>query len=171
MKVIVRNKDNLTMQDIDESNLRSRALIINSNNEILMGYLGDTYQFPGGHVEEGETLSETLYREILEETGINIEKKEYTPFIKIIDFVKNKDNKNKNVYREFNYFIINTDKKYNLDKRKLDKYEIENNYKLQYIKLDELFSFLDKTINNNARNKGVYRDIKDVITYYLNEYK
>ena len=39
-----------------------------------MGYLDGTYQFPGGHVEEEEKLSETLYREVLEESGLDIDK-------------------------------------------------------------------------------------------------
>ena len=44
--------------------------IINSNNEILLGYSYHDYQFPGGHVEDGESLIEAMNRELLEETGI-----------------------------------------------------------------------------------------------------
>ena len=35
-----------------------------------MGYSYNTYQFPGGHVEEGESLIEAVNREVEEETGI-----------------------------------------------------------------------------------------------------
>lgn len=171
MKTIIYNENNLTDNDIDQVVLRARALIINSKNEILLGYLGNTYQFPGGHVEEGETLSETLYREVLEETGISIEKKEYTPFFQIKYYFKNYENLGINKYIEFNYYLLYMDKEYDLEKRKLDQYEIDNNYELRYVKLDELFNTLDKTINDNARNAKIYKDVRNVMRYYFSKYK
>ena len=170
MRTVVHNHDNLTYQDIDEVVLRARALLINRDNEILLGYLDNTYQFPGGHVEKGEKLSETLYREVLEETGINIEKTNYTPFYQVKYYSKNHDNMGKNRYIEFNYYLIYTNERYDLSKRKLDQYEIDSNYELRYIKLDELFDVLDETINDNERNVRVYDDIKNVINYYFEKY-
>ena len=84
MKTIIHNKDNLKQEDINLKIYRSRAVIINSNNEILLGYLGGTYQFPGGHLEGNETIEECLVREVKEETGIDITGKFSKPFYKII---------------------------------------------------------------------------------------
>ena len=58
----------------DEVVTRTKGLIINSNNEITLGYFHKTYQFPGGHLENNETLEECLLREIEEETGIKLTK-------------------------------------------------------------------------------------------------
>lgn len=167
MKTVVHNHDNLTYKDINDFTVRARALLINSKNEILMGYLDGTYQFPGGHVEEEEELSETLFREVLEETGISIEKKNYEPFYQVNRFYKSHDRDGINRFKQFNYYIIYTDKKYDLSKRKLDQYEIDNNYELRYIPTDNLINELDRTINDNERNIRVYEDIKDVINYYF----
>ena len=57
-------------EDVTEIVKRVKALIINSNNEILLAYSNNCYQFPGGHVEDGETLIDAVNREIKEETGI-----------------------------------------------------------------------------------------------------
>ncbi len=52
MEKIFFNDDNLTKEEIDETVIRLKALILNSNDELLLGYSYNTYQFPGGHLEE-----------------------------------------------------------------------------------------------------------------------
>ena len=56
MKEIVTNKYNLTEEDMTEVVKRVKILLVNSNDEILLGYSHHNYQFPGGHVEENEEL-------------------------------------------------------------------------------------------------------------------
>ena len=163
MKIIINNPDNLLKEDMDEVILRARAVMLNKENELLIGYLDSTYQFPGGHVENGETVVEGLIREVEEETGIVLEKKEYEPFIQIQGFYKNYEDTGKSRYVEFNYFLIRTDEKFDLEKRKLDDYEIENKYSIMYIKLSDFDSYLEKTINDNKRNKTVYNEIREVL--------
>ena len=59
MKEIFINEDNLSKNEINEEVIRVKGLIINDKNEILLGYSNNTYQFPGGHLEEGEAISDT----------------------------------------------------------------------------------------------------------------
>jgi 8-oxo-dGTP diphosphatase len=53
------------------------SIAITENNQILlMRYrYGDTdvYNLPGGNVDKGETLTETVIRELMEELGIEVE--------------------------------------------------------------------------------------------------
>ncbi len=51
-KIVVNNEYNLTDADMTEVVQRVKGLLINSKNEILLGYSHHEYQFPGGHVEE-----------------------------------------------------------------------------------------------------------------------
>ncbi|MCM3737054.1 NUDIX hydrolase [Bacillus cytotoxicus] len=51
------------------------AYVTNNNDEVLLvktHWRADTWELPGGQVEEGESLSEAVSREFLEETGIII---------------------------------------------------------------------------------------------------
>ena len=130
MKEIIYNYDNLKDSDIDEISIRARGLIINSNNEILMCYSNGLthYEYPGGHLEENETLLDGLKREVEEETGIIIDETEITPLMSIKYYCKNYHNTGKNRLAEIHYFVINTDKLYDLSKTKLDKMEIVQKY-------------------------------------------
>ena len=111
MKTIIYNHDNLKKEEIDETVIRVKALIINSNNEILLGYAHKTYQFPGGHLEENESLEEGLKREIKEETGIEIKENNLKPFEKITYYSRNYRNTGLNRENEIYFYIINTDEK------------------------------------------------------------
>ena len=109
MKIIekIYNYDNLTLEQIDEKTTRSRAILINSNNEVLMCYSNGLthYEFPGGHLEKNETLLEGLKREILEETGIEItDEKIDKPFMKVTYLSKDWPEEGKNRKAEIYYY-------------------------------------------------------------------
>ena len=76
MKKVIYNYDNLKENEVDEVVIRCKGLIINDNNQIMLGHSHNTYQFPGGHLKDGETLLDCLKREIKEETGIELEDEE-----------------------------------------------------------------------------------------------
>lgn len=52
------------------------VVVINDNNELLVikervSTIG--YKLPGGHIDNGEMISKAVEREVLEETGVNVE--------------------------------------------------------------------------------------------------
>ncbi|KFM98718.1 NUDIX hydrolase [Bacillus clarus] len=49
--------------------------LTNENNEVLLTkvhWRADTWEMPGGQVEEGEALDQAVCREVLEETGLTV---------------------------------------------------------------------------------------------------
>ncbi len=164
----IYNSDNLTLDDIEETTTRARAIIINSQAQILLCYSNELahYEFPGGHLEENETLIEGLKREVLEETGIKLKNKDIQPFYVIKYYCKNYLGTKNNRLVEIYYFIVKTNQHYNLNKLKLDKQEITEKYECVYISVKELKNIL---LENKKTTKESNTALDDMLLVW-NEY-
>ena len=166
MKEILINNDNLTIDDIDEVVTRTKGLIINDKDEITLGYSYKTYQFPGGHLEEGEELSECLLREIKEETGIELKDARLTPFQKITYYSKNYRGSGKNRENDIYYYIVNTNEKFNIANSSLDEGEKAGGYTIKTIPLNKVEEILIKSIPDNPINKIIVEEMLEVLKEY-----
>lgn len=166
MKEILYNYDNLTLEEIDEVVVRTKGLIINSKEEITLGYSHKTYQFPGGHLEEGEKLNECLLREIKEETGIEIKNAQIKPFEKITYYNKNYHGSGKNRKNEIYYFIIKTDEKFDMDNSQLDEWEQDGNFTVKTLPLANIEQVLIDSIPDNPINKIIVEEMLDIFKEY-----
>ena len=166
MKELITNKYNLKDEDMTEIVKRVKILLVNSNNEILLGYSHNTYQFPGGHVEDGESLETTIMREIQEETGIvmNIEKAE--PFAKALGYYKDWPEEGKNRKIEIYYYEINTDEKPNLNNVNYTENEKEGNFTLKYIPLDNVEKELEENALRYGDKHGIAKEMLDLFKIY-----
>ena len=166
MKEIIYNYDLLDDKDINNEVARVKALIINSNNEILFGYADKTYQFIGGHLENGETLEDCLSREIKEESGIEIKFDNLNPFLKIKYYSRNYPRKGLNTITTNNYYIVKTDLKPDINNRNLTDYETEWGYDLKYISKDKALDELKRGLAD-AKKKNPVLDTIEAVSEYL----
>lgn len=166
MKEIIFNHDNLKDSDIDEVVVRTKGLIINDKDEITLGYSHKTYQFPGGHLEYGESLDECLKREIKEETGIELEGVKLNPFVKIVYYTKNYRDSGKNRKNEIYYFIIKTNKVFDMNKANLDEWEQAGNYIVKVIPLKNVKKVLLDSIPDNPMNEIIVEEMLTVLDEY-----
>lgn len=157
MKVKIFNKDKVNEDLIRDKIVRVKALIVNSKNEIMLGEAFGTIQFPGGHLEENETLNDGLKREMLEETGIEI-RGIYEPFLVIKHFIKDPIGDN-NRSLEIYYFKIFTDEKFHMERVHLDDQETAGDFHLFYVPLKDVKKLLYRTINDNPRNKLITEEM------------
>ncbi|MGC8533763.1 MAG: NUDIX hydrolase [Candidatus Parvarchaeum sp.] len=77
--------------------INGKVLILRRTKEDFMGGI---YELPSGKVEQEETLEQALYREIKEETGLNI--KEILSYIKSFDYESASGKKT----RQFNFLVV-----------------------------------------------------------------
>lgn len=169
MKEAIYNYDYLKDEDITEVVTRIKALIINSKN-IILGNENNIYQFPGGHLEENETFEECLKREILEETGIEIDDNEIKrPFMKVTYLNKDWPEIGKNRKSEIYYYLIETSKKPDMSKVKYTEHEKQGNFKIESIPLRESIYVIEDNISKNEKNKVIAPDMIMAITEYLHQ--
>ncbi len=72
----------------DEGRARPRigvGVIVRRGERVLLGHRvhahgSGTWQFPGGHLEYGEAIEDCAHREVLEETGLDVEIERLGPF-------------------------------------------------------------------------------------------
>lgn len=167
MRETIYNYDYLTDKDITETVIRTKALIINKD-DIILGNEDNIMQFPGGHLEEGETFEECLKREVLEETGIEIEDKEIKKlFFKVVYLNKDWPEKGKNRKSEIYYYLIETLKEPDLTKVNYTEHEKKGNFKIEKVPLSSSVKIIKNNIHNNEKNKAIAPDMITVIKEYL----
>ncbi len=169
MKRILINDCNLKEEDLDFKVIRVKALIINSQGDILIAHNNGTYQFPGGHVEDNESLDECIEREVKEETGIGI--KSNGPFMSITTYDENYFNQNKKVCNAIYYFIVNTDEEPNFEETHYDELECQTEFNLFHVSIDELKEFLEESINDGQLDEKIGREMLLVLEEYNSVYK
>jgi len=170
MKKIITNKYNLLESDITEVVKRVKVLIINSNKEVLLGYSHNEYQFPGGHVEENEELIDAVNREIEEETGIILNLSDIKPFACSIGYWKDWPEKNKNRKTEVYYYEVFSDIKPNYNNVKYTDHELDGNYSLKYISLDNIEKELNDNVKKYGDKHGITKEMLDLLKIYKEKY-
>ena len=167
MKTIEINENEKDIK-IDEVIIRTKALLINDNDEILLGYANGVYQFPGGHLREGETINECLKRELKEETGMDIDITNLNPFLKLAHNYENYNDSNKNRRNEIYYYYIKNDLNYNLNETNYDAYEKLLDYKLKRFSLKDVKHVLINSVNDNPINKYIVEEMLIALNEYDN---
>lgn len=166
MKEVIYNNDNILDKDINKVITRVKVLLLNSKNELTLAFSNNVYHFVGGHVENNETLTETLIREVKEETGIILPEKNYKPFFKITQIFKDYPSINKTNKYEYFYYAIKTNELPNLNNTNLTEEEIKENFELKTIPLEEIETILTNTLNWGEKNKRIVPTMLETIKVY-----
>lgn len=167
MRQIFINDYSLNEADIDFEVIRVKGLIINSRGEVLIARNNNTYQFPGGHKEEDESLDASLVREIKEETGIDVELED-GPFLEIVTYDNNYFGTNQKVCNKIYYYRIFSDQAPNFFETSYDELECQTDFELFYIKIQDLEKFLHKSLDDGSIDVKIGREMLLVFREYSN---
>lgn len=170
MKEIIYNYNNLTEEAITRVVIRTKAIIENSNEEILLCHSNNNYHLPGGHLDEGETLEECLVREIKEETGIVIPKEKRDPFLVITYMNKDYPSLGINTKSIVNYYVVKEEVNPDYNFTNLTEEEKMHDFKLIYINKNEVLDVLEQALDTCTR-KAVLYDTIEAIKEYLKNHK
>ena len=165
MKEIVINDNHLLDSDIESEVIRVKGLIINSHGKILLAHNNNTFQFPGGHLDEGEDMGECITREIVEETGIHVILKE-EPFLCIKTYDNNYFGTGKKVLNSIYYYRFFTDELPNFEETHYDEFELATEFDLFYIPFVDLKNFLQKCIEDEKIDPNIGREMIHVVEIY-----
>ena len=165
MKEIIFNDNFLTDEEMESEVIRLKALIINSKDKILLAHNNNTFQFPGGHLEEDEPMDDCIAREVLEETGIHIIVKE-DPFLCIKTYDNDYFNTGKKVLSSIYYYRFFTDDEPNYEETHYDELELATDFDLFYINFKDLKEFLIDCIEHDKIDPNIGREMINVTEVY-----
>lgn len=165
MKKIVINDHHLRDEDMESSVVRVKGLILNSKGKILLAHNNNTYQFPGGHLEEGESMDECIFREIKEETGIDVKITE-PPFLCIQTYDNDYFGTGKKVLNSIYYYRFFSDDMPNFSETHYDELELATEFNLFYIVFADLHNFLKKSIDDGTIDANIGREMIHVVEIY-----
>lgn len=161
MKSLSYDVEDLNDDEINEIVKRVKIFLISSNNEILFANSDGGIQLIGGHIENGENDIEAILREVQEESGIMLEKKDISlPFYEVKYYKKNYNNTTSNRLSVVSYYFCKTSEKPNVEKLKLTDNEKKNEFKLIYIPYDNVEKYVKGYLTNEKKiNVSIAKEI------------
>lgn len=170
MKRIIINDKQLEDTDIDYSVIRVKALVVNDEGKMILAHNNGTFQFPGGHLEEGEDLKVALKREVEEETGIsNMNVRDC--FLQIVTYDDNYFDSGKHVINKIYYYKIETNDKPDFNNTSYDEIESSSPFNLYYLDDHKLTDFINKKLKTKDIDEKIAREMLLVADAYNYIYK
>lgn len=168
MNIIEFNEDNLSLNEVDKTTNKVRGIVINTNtNQILLVNYAELFMLPGGKVDEGETDDEALRREIVEESGIEIE--ESCPFLQINSYDKNYYDRKSGIINRLTrtiFYIVETTKDIDESKKVLTESEKNKKHTISFVDLDNIENLVENNQTTNSKRKQFDREILTALSEY-----
>ena len=169
MRSIVINENQLKEEDISKNVERVKAFFFTSSGKILLAFNNGTYQLLGGHVEEGENRRLSLKREIMEETGIDVDILE-DPFLNIVTYDNDYFGTGEKVRSSIFYYRIISDLEPDFSKTRYDELELQSEFNLLYVEFSNLEQFIKSNISYGTMDEKIGREMLYALDIYRNVY-
>ena len=171
MKEIVFNKSKLKEDEITEVLEKSRIVLRNSDDEIVLTRFGRVYFLPGGKIEIGETPVDTIKREVMEETNINILLDDIEPFCVVKNYLRDYETHDGTLVNRLliTYYFTGFTSDDNIEYFNLTKVEKEDNLRGFFIDLEEGIELLSDYNKEDLRATYHAKETLSVLEEYKNK--
>ena len=168
MKEIVFNKSRLKEDEITEVLEKSRIVLRNSDNEIVLTRFGRVYFLPGGKIEKGETPLDTIKREVMEETNINILLDDVEPFLVVKNYLRDYETHEGTIVNRLliTYYFTGFTTDDNIEYFNLTKVEKEDNLRGFFIDMEEVDELLSDYNKEDPRATYLAKETLEVLEEY-----
>lgn len=166
MKTIIINDENIN-EKFTKKKLKSRAVLVNSSNEILVANYGGVLLLPGGSIDRKETPDETIHRELKEEIGVDMKTEQLKPFVKVRYFQPNYPERNGNTINRLavTYYYLGHINSIS-EERELTENEKKDGFTVGFYSINQILEMLNSKKGDNPRRLYFDRELQAVIDYY-----
>jgi len=129
------------------------------------------YKLPGGGIEPGETLEDTLIREVREESGLIVKPET----IKEFGYVRRiEKGRYEDIFIQDNYYFL-CEAESTVMEQQLDDYEAEEQFTLEFVSITDAISVNESANHFEKENIATFRGMIDrenkVLSLLLDEHK
>ncbi len=163
MEKIIYNKNNLSEKDVTDYVQKVKLLIFNKENQMLLVYAHNDFEFPGGTVEPNENLIDTINREIEEELGIKLNLVSLESFAQSIGYYKDWPEKGRNKKIEINYYELMLEEKPHEENLHLTDNEKAGNFCHKYINVKDVKSEIKKNAEKFGDTRGIAKEMLNIL--------
>lgn len=169
MKEIKINKAKLKDDEITEVLDKARIVLRNDDGDFVLSHFERIYFLPGGKMELGETPVDTIKREVMEETNINILLDDTEPFLLVKNYLRDyKSSDGTIVNRLVNtYYFTGFTSKEDIEYFNLTIAEKRDDLRAFFIDMEEAIELLKEYNKDNP--KATYLALETLRV--LDEYK
>ena len=170
MKEIILNKSKLKDEELSDVIEKSRIVLRNDNEELVFARFGRAYMLPGGKIEEGETPVDTVKRELLEETTINILLDDIEPFVITYNYLRDYEIEDGTLVNRLvkTYYFSGYTSDETIEYFNLTKNEKEDNLRGFFIDIEEGIELLQDYDKDNPRVAYLALETLKVLEEYKN---
>ena len=171
MKEIIINKGKLKEDEITDVIDKARIVLRNEEDDITLTRFNRVYFLPGGKIEEGETPVDTIKREVMEETNINVLLDDIEPFVLVKNYLRDyKLSDGTIVNRLINtYYFTGFTSKDNIEYFNLTVEEKHDNLRAFFASMEDAIELLKEYDKENPRATYLAIETLKVLDEYNSE--
>lgn len=153
MKEIILNKTRLKDDEITEVMNKSRIVLRNEDNDITLSRFNRVYFLPGGKIEKGETPVDTIKREVMEETNINVLLDDIEPFVVVKNYLRDYELADGTIVNRLltTYYYTGFTTKDNIEYFNLTVEEKHDNLRAFFVEMEDAIELLKEYDKENPR--------------------